>query len=167
MAAPPEPAPTEHEQAQKARLEKEREEPFHGQRLANHAARVLRERRPVRAELEFHGDAGHDTHGEIDAEDPDPEARGVVPSRVAAPEARGFHHDDKQRQPHRQLREQVVVDDGEGELQPMPDERVAHWKSPAGSLYCNYGGRSTRSARITKITSPLCLRAASDGIYAD
>ena len=144
MASSPEPALTEHEQAEKARLEKEGEESFHCQRLADHSACVLRERRPVRAELELHGDAGHNPHGEIDAENPDPEARGVVPSRVSAPEAGGLHHDDEQRQPHRQLREQVVVDDRECELQPMPDERVAHCKLPVGSLYRKCGRRSKR-----------------------
>src|SRR5690606_40331524 len=39
--------------------------------------------RPVGAELEAHGDAGDDTDGEAQGEDPYPELVGVVPVRVA------------------------------------------------------------------------------------
>ncbi len=34
--------------------------------------------------------------------------------------------DDQQRQPHRELREEVVVGDGEAELQAVPEERIGH-----------------------------------------
>ena len=57
------------EQAQETRFQEEREHAFHGQRLADHAAGGPGEPRPVRAELEFHGDAGHHAHGEVDGED--------------------------------------------------------------------------------------------------
>src|SRR5439155_12691380 len=56
----PEAALAEQEQTQECRLQEKREYAFHDERLADDAARRPRERRPVRAELEFHRDAGHD-----------------------------------------------------------------------------------------------------------
>ena len=78
MPARTEPLLAEHEQAEKRRFEEEREQPFHRERLADDAAGVAREGRPVGAELELHRHAGDDADGEVDAEDADPEARGLV-----------------------------------------------------------------------------------------
>src|SRR5262249_16210756 len=44
---------------------------------------VRGEARPVRAELELHRHPRQDADGEVDAEDPDPEARRVVPALTA------------------------------------------------------------------------------------
>src|SRR5579863_5538073 len=75
---PPMPARAEaflavEEESQECRLEKESEHAFHGQSLPDHPSGKTREVRPVRAELEFHGDAGDDAKKEVDAEDPRPE----------------------------------------------------------------------------------------------
>src|SRR4030095_5371565 len=117
-------------QEEEARLEKEGEEPLHRQGLTDHAARVAAELGPVRAELELHGDAGDDADREVDAEDADPEARRVVPALAAGAEAQGLHDHDQEGQPHGELGEEVVVDDGERELQAMKDERVIHPVTP-------------------------------------
>src|SRR5262249_36063859 len=109
-----------------ARLEKECEEPFHRERVADHAAGVSRKRSPVRAELELHRDAGHDADREVDAENPNPEPRRIVPARVAGSQAGRLENDDEQREAHRQLRKEIVVDDREGELQTMPERGVGH-----------------------------------------
>ena len=50
------------EQAQEGRLQKEGEHAFHGQCLADHASGKTREVRPVRAELKFHRNSGHDAN---------------------------------------------------------------------------------------------------------
>ena len=84
----------------------------------------LRERGPVRPELEFHRDAGHDADGEVDTENAYPEPRGIVPLRLAGAQADALEHDDEQRQPHRQLGEEIVIGDRERELQPVPDQRI-------------------------------------------
>ena len=104
------------EQEEEARLEKEGEESLHREGLADHAARVAAEPRPVRAELKLHGDTGDDTDCEVDAEDADPEARGVVPALAALAEAQRLHDHDEEGQPHGELGEEVVVDEGEREL---------------------------------------------------
>ena len=40
-----------------------------------------------------------------------------------------LQHDDEQRQPHRELGKQVVIDDREGELQAVPKERIGHCRA--------------------------------------
>src|SRR6476660_5982454 len=116
----------EHQETEKAGLQEERKQPFHRQRLTNHPAGILRERCPVRAELELHRDAGHHTDSEVDAEDSNPESGGIIPPLVAGPQTEALQDNDEQRQPHRQLRKQVVIDDRERELQPVPKKGIAH-----------------------------------------
>ena len=77
-------------QAEEAGLQKKREDAFHGERLADHAAGGAGERRPVGAELKFHGDAGDDAEGEVDAEDARPESRGAIVMLVAGAERISF-----------------------------------------------------------------------------
>ena len=68
----------EEEDAEEGGFEEEGERALHRQRLRDHVARVGREARPVRAELELHRDAGHDAQHEGDGEDARPEARRAV-----------------------------------------------------------------------------------------
>jgi hypothetical protein len=124
MAAPPQTPLAEHEQAEERRFEEEGEHAFHRQRLPDDAAGDLREARPVRAELKLHRQAGDDADGEVDAEDPNPEPRRVVPLRAPGAERCSLHDDDEQRQSECQLRKQIVVDDGEGELHPVPEQGI-------------------------------------------
>ena len=62
---------------------------------------------------------------EREPEDAPPEAREVVPipARPGAKRER-LHDDEEQREPHRELREQVVERDRERELEAVPRERV-------------------------------------------
>ena len=46
--------------------------------------------------------------------------------------AERLQHDDEQREAHRELREEVVVDDREGELQPVPENGIGHERSGGG-----------------------------------
>jgi hypothetical protein len=114
------------EKGKKARLEEEREENLHGERMADDVAGETRESCPIRAELELHGKPGHDSHREVEPEDPDPEARGVIPFRAARTESKRLHDHDEKRQPHRQDRKEIVIDDREGELEAVEEERIAH-----------------------------------------
>ena len=36
----------------------------------------------------------------------------------------GLQHEDQEREPHRELRKQIVIRDGEREMQPMEGERI-------------------------------------------
>src|ERR1035441_7045078 len=65
----------EEENAEETGFQEEGEDAFHGEGLPDDSAGGFGEARPVGAELEFHGDAGDYTHGEIDGEDPGPETR--------------------------------------------------------------------------------------------
>src|SRR5262245_64872047 len=58
--------PAEEEEADEGRLEEEGHQPFDRQRGAEDVADIVRVIGPVHAELELHGDAGRDPHGEID-----------------------------------------------------------------------------------------------------
>ena len=126
MPEPREPLLAVHEEREERGLEEEREEPLHRERVADHVARVAREARPVRPELELHRDAGHDADREVDPEDADPEAGGVVPALAARAQGERLHDDDQEREAHREDREQVVEQDREGELEPVEEERIAH-----------------------------------------
>ena len=75
-----EPLLAEEEQAEERRLGEEGEHALHRQRLADDAAGVAGEARPVGAELELHRDAGDDADGEVEPEDARPEAGDVVVS---------------------------------------------------------------------------------------
>src|ERR1035441_6633201 len=104
----------------------EGEDALHRQGVPDDVAGVAGEARPVRPELELHRDARHDADCEVDAEDPDPEARGLVPALPAASQAPRLHHDDQKRLPHRQDGEEIVVDQGEGELETVEKKGVTH-----------------------------------------
>src|SRR5437899_12277320 len=62
----------------KRTLQEEREHPFHRQRLANHAAGILRKVCPIRSKLKFHRDAGDDTDREVESENLGPKPNGLI-----------------------------------------------------------------------------------------
>ena len=107
------------EQPQKTRLQEKGKNTFHGQSLADDAAGGLGEFRPVGAELKFHGDAGDDAEGKVDAENFCPETRGAVVVLIAGAQRHGFEDDDQKGQAHGQLREQIVERNREGEMQTV------------------------------------------------
>src|SRR5690348_8224676 len=87
-------------EAKKTRFEEKGKDAFHGQSLADYAAGGSGERGPVGAELKFHGDAGDDADGEIDAEDASPEPRGAIVVFVAGAKSFGFEINEQERQAH-------------------------------------------------------------------
>src|SRR6202040_248725 len=97
-------------------LQKEREHPFHRQRLSDYATGVFGKVRPVRSELEFHRDAGDDTDGEIQSENLRPKPNRLVVFFVTASERAPFPVNQKQREPHGELWKEVVINDREREL---------------------------------------------------
>src|SRR5437588_2524012 len=97
-------------------LEKEREHSFHRQRLSDDATSVFGKVRPVRSELKLHRNAGHDADREIQSENLGPKANGLVVFIIAGAERAPFPVNDEPRQPHRELRKEIVIDDREPEL---------------------------------------------------
>ena len=116
VTAPAESPLAEEEQPEERGLEDEGEHALDGERLAHDLAGVPGEAGPVRPELELERDARHDAHGEIEREDPRPEPRDLVVPLFADSQREDLEDDDEERQPHRELREQVVVGDREREL---------------------------------------------------
>src|SRR5207245_8347237 len=100
------------------------------ERLSYHAPRVAAEPGPVRAELKLHGNARADADCEIDSKDPDPEAGSIVPALPVWPEAPRLHEDDQEGQVHGELGEQIVIDDGERELEAV-NEKITHLACPS------------------------------------
>src|ERR1022692_4543452 len=88
--------------------------------------------RPVGAELEFHGDSGHHTDDEIDAENLGPEAGRSVVTLVFGLERQGLQDHDQRRQSHGQLGKQVVIGHGEGEVQAVDQQCAIHAWTLAG-----------------------------------
>jgi hypothetical protein len=132
MEPRPEPLPAVEEQAEEGRLEEEGEHAFHGQRLADDPSGEVAEPGPVGPELELERDPGDHADGEVHAEDAGPEARSLVVERAPGPVRLQLEEEDEERQPHRQLGEQVVVGDGEAEVQAMPEQRVGHRSDLSG-----------------------------------
>ena len=114
------------ERADKGAFQKEREHALHRQRLSDDAAGVFGEARPVGPELKLHRNAGHHPDGEIEPEDLGPESRGPVVLLITCPQGAPLPIDQEPRQAHGQLRKQVVVREGEGELETVPEQCVIH-----------------------------------------
>src|ERR1041385_1592276 len=117
---------TEEEEPQKRRVQKEREDALHRERRRDDAARVVRETRPIGAELKLHRDPGDDAKEEVDGEYFGPEARRAVVALVPFAQSERLEDHDERREPHRELGEDIVVGYGEGEMQPVNGERTVH-----------------------------------------
>ena len=124
MAELGQPVPAEEEQADEGRFQKERHQAFDGERRAENVADIVRVVGPVGAELEFHGDAGGDPHGEIDAEQLAPEPRRVAPDLAAGHHIGALHDGEQKRQAERERHEQKVIERGDRELQPRQDDGI-------------------------------------------
>src|SRR5882724_5020675 len=97
-------------------LQEEREHPFHRQRLSDHAAGVLRKVCPIRSELKLHRNAGDDSDGKIKSENFRPKPNRLIVFFVPSSKGAPFPVNDEPRQPHRELRKEVVINDREPEL---------------------------------------------------
>src|SRR5271163_2378803 len=115
--------------AQECRFEEEREDSFHRESLPDHGARVLREHRPVVAELELHRNSSHDTDDKIYSKNARPKARSLVVMLIFSSNRERLEYDNEQPQTHRQLGKQVVKRDRKRELNPVNEERI-HIKHP-------------------------------------
>ncbi len=104
---------------QETRFQKEGEHSLHRQRLSDHSAGSAGELSPVGAELKFHGNSRHHSHREIDAEDVRPEARRVIILFVTGPQRQRFQNHNEQRQPHRELRKQIVESNSVSKVQAI------------------------------------------------
>src|SRR5581483_8173231 len=111
-------------------LEKEGKHSFHCQRLADHAAGEPGKMRPVRAELEFHGDPSHHSQNKVNAENPGPEAGCVVVTAVIAANGYGLQDHDQQRQAHGELRKEVMESNGKGKVQTVNKQGAIHEDKP-------------------------------------
>ena len=70
------------EQAEECRLQKERKNAFHGQRLADDASGHARKLGPVGSELKFHRNSCNYAHDEIDPENARPKTGGLIVDRI-------------------------------------------------------------------------------------
>ena len=111
------------EETEERGLKKEGEDAFHGEGLADDAASGFGEFGPVGAELKFHGDAGDNTEGKVDAEDLGPKAGGASEVLVAGAQGNRFQDDDQEGKTHGQLREEIVKRNGECEMKTMDVQR--------------------------------------------
>jgi hypothetical protein len=118
----------EKKEAEEGGLEEKREDAFHGEGHADDAAGAAGELTPVGAELELHGDAGNHTEEKIDGEDFAPEASGDIVLcllvRIIGAESDRFENDDQKREPHGELGEEIVVCDGEAEVNTVQRKSV-------------------------------------------
>src|SRR3984957_293174 len=116
-------------QAQKRRFEKERKYAFHGQGLSDHPSSKAGEVRPVGAKLKFQWNTGHHSQQKVNAENFRPETRRLMVSLIVAPKAKGLQNQDQRRQPHRELRKEIVECNGECEVDAMNQKSTIHKQS--------------------------------------
>src|SRR5580658_5855108 len=99
--------------------------------------------RPVGAELEFHGNAGHNTEYEIDAKDLSPEAGRLAVDEIFTTQSDGLEHDNQQRQSHGELRKEIMEGRSESEVEAMNEKRAVHRSGLSRSgLSCQVSGLS-------------------------
>src|ERR1700735_949435 len=131
MPDPGQPAPAEEEQADETRLEKKRHQPFDGERHAEDVADIMGVISPVRAELEFHGEAGGYPHGDVYSEQQSPIFRHVAPDRAAGHDINALHDPEQDREPERQRYEQEMIHRRQAELERRQlDGRIIDHGSP-------------------------------------
>lgn len=112
----PESSFSEEEQSHEGGLQEEGERSLHRQSLGDYAPGEGGEDGPVGPELKLHRDTRDHPHDEGYREDLAPEARALVVELVPVAHVARLQDEDEHRQPHRERGEEVVVDDGEGEL---------------------------------------------------
>ena len=134
VSARSEPFLTPDQRTDKRALEEEREHSFHRQRLSDYPAGVFGKVRPIRSELKFHRNASDNADGKIESENLRPEPNGLVVFFVPSSKGAPFPVNQEQRQPHCELREQVVINDREPELQPVPKARIVEDRVHGRSL---------------------------------
>src|SRR5438309_8153843 len=78
MATRPKSFLTPDQCADERALQEEGEHAFHRQRLSDDATGVFGKVRPIRSELEFHRNSGHDADREIQSENLGPKSDGLV-----------------------------------------------------------------------------------------
>ena len=135
---------------EKRRLEKEREHSLHGQSLSDDRTGHLGETGPVCAELELHGDAGHDAHREVESKDASPESGRGVGRGIVSKQSQGFEKENEKSEAHRELGEEIVVRDRKCEMQTMEVEsgiqetswaETTHLRSEPNRLTIDLQGR--------------------------
>src|SRR6266480_7720392 len=90
MATRPEPFLAPDQRTDKRALQEEREHPFHRQRLSDDATGVFGKVRPIRSELEFHRNSGHDADREIESEDLGPKPDRMIVFFITGPQRAPF-----------------------------------------------------------------------------
>ncbi|MNV36174.1 hypothetical protein D3C71_1276420 [compost metagenome] len=84
--------PAEQHHAQEAGFQEKGGQHFVGQQRPRHAAREVREKAPVGAELVRHHQAGHHAHAEVDGKDLGPEVVKVAIDGLARAQPEAFQH---------------------------------------------------------------------------
>ena len=112
------PLPGEKKHPDEGGFQEKCHQAFNRQRRTEDVSNVMRVIGPIGAELELHGDAGGNTHGEIDAKQHAPELHHVAPYRLARHHIDGFHDAQQNGEPQGQGNEDEVIKGGDRELKP-------------------------------------------------
>ena len=118
MQPRPDPFQTKQHDAQKAGLKEEGRQHLIGHQRPDHRPRLVREDRPVGAELIGHHNARHDAHAKGHGKDLFPVVEKHPIGFVLGPKPKRIHHRQKAGQPDRERRKDNVKRNGKGELDP-------------------------------------------------
>jgi len=118
----------EQHHAEEACFEEERRQHLVGHQWPDYRPRLVREHRPVGAELVGHDDAGHDTHRKGDREDLQPVFEQVEVDALACLEPQPLQHRQIAGEPDREGREEEMKAYRKGELDPREQQGVKIFK---------------------------------------
>src|SRR5271166_410617 len=111
------------QRADERAFEKEGKHSLHCQCLANDRASILGEAGPVGPKLKFHRNTGYYSDREIQTKDSGAEPRGSIVLFISGSQGAPLPINQEPGQSHGELRKQVVVSDGEPEMDAMPESR--------------------------------------------
>jgi hypothetical protein len=148
MVARPQTPLAPDQRADKCALQKERKHPFHRQRLPDHASRKTREVGPVRAELKFHRNARHHAHGKIQTENSRPKTQGLIVLFVTRAQGHPLPPHQKPREPHGELRKEIMVRDCESELESAPKSGIGNRRIHRVHLFCRKNARDSKASTL-------------------
>src|ERR1700681_4060506 len=106
------PVPAKEEQPDEGGFEEKGHQTFDSERRAENVTDIVTEIGPVHPKLEFHGDAGRDAHGEIDAEQDAPEFGRLAPDLFAGHDIDALHDSEQNRKAERQGHEEKMIKSG-------------------------------------------------------
>src|SRR5262245_52584835 len=118
--------PSEYQDSEKTRFQKECKDAFSSQSRSKHVADKTRLHCPVRSQLKLQNDACRHTDRKAHRIQRSPESCSALIDRFSLPEEHPFEIHEDNSHSNRQRREQIMEHDGESKLQARKKDDINH-----------------------------------------